>query len=150
MRSKGGKLSFLYLRPQRRAERRSPRQLFHSTLTSSLLEGQSRPHLRRRTDRTWRGTSSAGVPPTKEPTPKYPTTSQGQRAGPGATCIARRGLGDRRNSGRTCLQGKKEFLTTRSSTGSRTGQAGNKATPGKSTLRTQPEPRFRSRHEHAE
>jgi hypothetical protein len=43
MRSKGGKLSFLYLHPQRRAERRSPRQLFHSTLTSSSLEGQSRP-----------------------------------------------------------------------------------------------------------
>jgi hypothetical protein len=67
-----------------------------------------------------------------------------------ATCIMRRGLGDRRNSGGTCLQGKKEFPTTRSSAGSRTGRARNKATPGKSTLRTHPEPRFRPSHEHAE
>jgi hypothetical protein len=79
------------------------------------------PHLRRRTDRTRRGTSSAGIPPTKELTLKYLATSRGQRAGPGATYIARRGLGDGRNSRKTCLQGKKEFPTTRSSTGSRTG-----------------------------
>jgi hypothetical protein len=108
------------------------------------------PHLRRRTDRTQRGTSSAGIPPMKEPTPKYPATSRGRRAGPGATCIVRRGLGDGRNSGRTCLQGKKEFPTTRSSTGSRTGRAGDKATSRKSTLRAQPEPRLCPSHEHAE
>jgi hypothetical protein len=47
------------------------------------------PHLRRRADRTRRGTSSAGSPPTKEPTLKYPATSRGRRAGPSATCIAR-------------------------------------------------------------
>jgi hypothetical protein len=69
------------------------------------------PRLRRRADYTRRGTSSAGIPPTKEPTPKYPATSRGRRAGPGAACIARRGLRDRGNSGGTCLQGTKEFLT---------------------------------------
>jgi hypothetical protein len=108
------------------------------------------PHLRRRADRTWRGTSLAGIPPTKEPTPKYPATSRGRRAGLSATCIVRRGLGDRRNSRGTCLQGKKEFPTTRSSTGSRTGRAGDKATSGKSTLWAQPEPRLCPSHEHAE
>jgi hypothetical protein len=108
------------------------------------------PHLRRRADRTRRGTSSAGIPATKEPTPKYPATSRGRRAGPGATYIARRGVRDRRNSGGMCFQGKKEFSTTRSSTGSRTGRAGDKATSGKSTLRAQPEPRLHSSHEHAE
>jgi hypothetical protein len=64
--------------------------------------------------------------------------------------ITRRGLGDGRNSGRTCLQGKKEFPTTRSSTSSRTGRTGNKTTSGKSTLQAQPEPRLRPSHEHAE
>jgi hypothetical protein len=73
---------------------------------------ESPPHLRRRADRARRGTSSAGIPPTKEPTLKHPTTSRGRRVRPGATCIARQGLGDRRNSGGTCLQGKKEFPTT--------------------------------------
>jgi hypothetical protein len=108
------------------------------------------PHLRRRSDRTRRGTSSAGIPPTKEPTLKYPVTSRGQRAGPGATCIVRRGLEDGRNSGGTCLQRKKEFPTTRSSTGSRTGRAGDKAISGKFTLRAQPKPRLRPSHEHTE
>jgi hypothetical protein len=50
---------------------------------------ESPPRLRRRADCTRRGTSSAGIPPTKEPTPKYPTTSRGRRTGPGAACIAR-------------------------------------------------------------
>jgi hypothetical protein len=81
---------------------------------------------------------------------KHPATSRGQRVGPGATCIARQGLGDRRNSGGMCLQGKKEFPTTRSSTGSRTDRVGDKATSGKSTLRAQPEPRLHPSHEHAE
>jgi hypothetical protein len=99
---------------------------------------------------TQRGTSSTGIPLTKEPTPKYPTTSRGRRAGPDATCIARRGLGDGRNSGGTCLQGKKEFPTTQSLAGSRTGRAGGKATSGNSTLWAQPEPRLRPSHEHAE
>jgi hypothetical protein len=71
-------------------------------------------------------------------------------SGPGATCIARRGIGDGRNSGGTYLPGKKEFPMTQSSTGSRTGRAGDKATSGKSTLRAQPEPRLRPSHEHAE
>jgi hypothetical protein len=66
---------------------------------------------RRRTDCTRRGTSSAGIPPTKGPTPKCPETSRGRRAGPGAACLARQGLRDRRNSGGTCLQGTKEFPT---------------------------------------
>jgi hypothetical protein len=108
------------------------------------------PHLRRRTDCAWRGTSLAGIPPTKEPMPKYPTASRSRRAGPGTTRIARRGLGDWRNSRRTYLQGKKEFPTTRSSTSSRTGRTGNKTTSGKSTLQAQPEPRLRPSHEHAE
>jgi hypothetical protein len=111
---------------------------------------ESPPRLRRRADCTQRGTSSAGIPPTKEPTPKYPATSRGRGAGPGAACIARRGLRDRRNSGGTCLQGTKEFPTARSSTGSRISRAGGKATSGKSTLRAQPEPRLRPSHEHAE
>jgi hypothetical protein len=72
---------------------------------------ESPPRLRRRADYTRRGTSSAGISPTKEPTPKYPATSRGRRAGPGAACIARRDLRDRRNSGETCLQGMKEFPT---------------------------------------
>ena len=70
------------------------------------------PHLRRRADRTRRGTSSARIPPTKEPMPKYPATSRGRRTGSGATCLAGRGLGDRRNFGGTRLQGTKELPTT--------------------------------------
>jgi hypothetical protein len=49
------------------------------------------------------GTSSAGIPPTEEPTLKYPATSRGWRAGPGAACFARRGLRNRRDSRGTCL-----------------------------------------------
>ena len=70
------------------------------------------PHLRRRADRARRRTSSAGIPPMEESTPKYPPTSRGRRAGPGAACLARRGLGDRRNSGGTRLQRTKELPTT--------------------------------------
>jgi hypothetical protein len=150
MRPRVVKLLFLCLRPLGKTGRRSSRQRLPSTPTSSSSGEWNRPHLRRRTNCAWRGTSSAGIPPTKEPTPKYLATSRGRRAGPGATCIARRGLRDRRNSGGTCLQGKKEFPTTRSSTGSRTGRAGDKATSGKSTLQAQPEPRLRPSHEHAE
>jgi hypothetical protein len=69
------------------------------------------PRLRRRADRARRRTSSAGIPPTEEPTPKYPATSRGRRAGPRATCLARRGLRDRRNSGGTRLQRTKELPT---------------------------------------
>jgi hypothetical protein len=72
---------------------------------------ESPPRLRRRADRTRRGTSSTGIPPTEEPAPKYPATSRGRRAGPGAACLVRRGLRDRRNSGRTCLQRTEEFPT---------------------------------------
>jgi hypothetical protein len=112
--------------------------------------GGIKPYLRRRTDCTRRRTSSARIPQTEKLTPKYPATSRGRGAGPSATRIARRGLGDRRNSGRTCLQGTKEFPTARSSTDSKTGRAGGKATSGKSPLRAQPEPRLRPSHEHAE
>jgi hypothetical protein len=58
-----------------------------------------------------RRTSSAGIPPTEEPTLKYPATSRGRRAGPRAACLARRGLRDRRNSGGTRLQRMKELPT---------------------------------------
>jgi hypothetical protein len=109
------------------------------------------PHLRRRTDCAWRRTSPAGISPTKEPTLKYPeASSRGQRTGPGATRVTRRGLGDGRNPGRTCIPGKEEFPTTRSPASSRTGRTGNKAMSGKSTLRAQPEPRLRLSREHAE
>jgi hypothetical protein len=67
------------------------------------------PHLRRRADRARRRTTSAGIPPTEEPAPKYPVTSRGRRAGPRAACLARRGLRDRRNSGGTRLQRTKEL-----------------------------------------
>jgi hypothetical protein len=69
------------------------------------------PRLGRRANCTRRGTSSAGIPPTEEPTPKYPATSRGRRAGPRAACFARRGLRNRRDSRGTCLQGTKEFST---------------------------------------
>jgi hypothetical protein len=150
MRPRVVKLLFLCLRPLRKTGRRSSRQQLPSTPTSSSSGEWNRPpspttnrlHLERNL--------LSRIPPMKEPTPKYPTTSRSRRAGPGATRIARRGLGDGRNSGRTCLQGKKEFSTTRSSTSSRTGRTGSKTTSGKSTLRAQPEPRLRPSHEHAE
>jgi hypothetical protein len=69
------------------------------------------PRLRRRANRARRRTSSAGIPPMEEPTPKYPATSRGRRAGPRVTCLARRGLRDRRNSGGTRLQRTKELPT---------------------------------------
>jgi hypothetical protein len=68
--------------------------------------------LRRRADRTRRRTASTRIPPTKEPAQEHSTTSRGRRTGSGATCLARRGLGDRRNSGRTRLQRTKELPTT--------------------------------------
>jgi hypothetical protein len=69
------------------------------------------PRLRRRADRAWRRTSSAGIPPMEEPTSKCPATSRGRKAGPRAACLARRGLRDRRNSGGTRLQRTKELPT---------------------------------------
>jgi hypothetical protein len=72
---------------------------------------ESPPCLRRRADRARRRTTSAGIPSTEEPTPKYPATSRGRRAGSRATCLARRGLRDRRNSGGTRLQRTKELPT---------------------------------------
>ena len=68
--------------------------------------------LRRRTNRAWRGTASTRVPTTEKPAQERSTTSRGRRAGSGAACLARRGLGDRRNSGRTRLQRTKELPTT--------------------------------------
>jgi hypothetical protein len=68
--------------------------------------------LRQRADHTRRRTTSTRIPPTEEPAPERPTTSRGGRTGPGATCLAGRGLGDRRNSGGTRLQRTKELSTT--------------------------------------
>jgi hypothetical protein len=68
--------------------------------------------LRRRADRTRRRTASTRIPSTEEPAQEHSTTSRGQRTGSGATRLTRRGLGDKRNSGRTCLQRTKELPTT--------------------------------------
>jgi hypothetical protein len=68
--------------------------------------------LRRRADRTRRRTASTRIPPTEESAQERSTTSCGRRTGSGAACLARRGLGDRRNSGRTRLQRTKELPTT--------------------------------------
>jgi hypothetical protein len=81
-----------------------PRRSFHR-------ESGVTPRLRRRADRARRRTTSAGVPLTEEPAPKHPATSRGRRAGSRATCLARRGLRDRRNSGGTRLQRTKELPT---------------------------------------
>jgi hypothetical protein len=61
------------------------------------------PRLRRWTNRVGGGTSSAGISPTKEPTPKYPPTSWSRRARPSAACVTRWDLGGRRNTRRTGL-----------------------------------------------
>jgi hypothetical protein len=143
-------LFFPFLRPQRRTEKRSSRPPYHSTPTSSSTGEWSRPRLRRRADRAWRITTSAGIPPTEKPAPKHSATPRGRRMGSGATCFAGRGLRDRRNSGGTRLQRTKELPTTRSPPGSGTSRARCKATPGESTLRAQPESRLRPSHEHAE
>jgi hypothetical protein len=68
--------------------------------------------LRRRADRTRRRTTSTRIPPTEESAQERPTTSRGRRTGSGAVCLARQGLGDRRNSRRTRLQRTKELPTT--------------------------------------
>jgi hypothetical protein len=102
--------------------------------------------LRRRADRTWRRTTSTRIPPTEKPAPERSATSRGRRTGSGATCLAGRGLGDRRNSGGTRLQRTKELPTTRSPPGSGTRRARRKATPGESILRAQPESRLRPSH----
>jgi hypothetical protein len=106
--------------------------------------------LRRRADRTRRRTTSTRIPPTEKPAQERSMTSRGRRTGFGATCLAGRGLGDRRNSGGTHLQRTKELSTTRSPPGSGTSRARSKATPRESILRAQPESRLRSSHEHAE
>jgi hypothetical protein len=82
-----------------------PRRSFHR-------ESGVAPRLLRRADRGRRRTTSAGIPPTEKPAPKYSATSRGRRTGSGATCFAGRGLGDRRNSGGTRLQRTKEFPPT--------------------------------------
>jgi hypothetical protein len=79
-----------------------PRRSFHR-------ESGVTPRLRRRADRARRGTTSAGVPPSKKSAPKHPATSPSRRAGSRAACLARRGLRDRRNSGGTRLQRTKEL-----------------------------------------
>jgi hypothetical protein len=75
MRPQVVKLLFLCPRPLRKTGRRSSRQRLPSTPTSSSSGEWNHPHLRRRADCAWRGTSSAGIPPTKEPTLKYPAAS---------------------------------------------------------------------------
>jgi hypothetical protein len=67
---------------------------------------------RRRADRTRRRTASTRISPTEESAQERSTTSRGRRTGSGAACLARRGLRDRRNSGRTRLQRTKELPTT--------------------------------------
>jgi hypothetical protein len=52
------------------------------------------------------------IPPAEESAQERSTTPRGRRTGSGAACLARRGLGDRRNSGRTRLQRAKELPTT--------------------------------------
>src|SRR6187455_1154014 len=54
--------------------------------------------LRRRADCTRRRTASTRIPPTEKPAQERSTTSRGWRTGSGATCLTRRGLGERRNS----------------------------------------------------
>jgi hypothetical protein len=66
-------------------------------------------HLRRRANRTRRGTTSTRIPPTEKPAHERSTTSRGRRTGSGATCLAGRGLGNRRNPGGTRLQRTKEL-----------------------------------------
>jgi hypothetical protein len=105
--------------------------------------------LRRRADRTRRRTASTRIPPTEEPAQEHPTTSRGRRTGSGAACLVRRGIGDRRDSGRTRLQRMKELPTTRSPPGSGASRARCKATPGESILRAQPKSRLRPSYEHA-
>jgi hypothetical protein len=68
--------------------------------------------LRQRADRTRRRTTSTRIPPTEKPAQERSTASRGRRTRSGATCLAGRGLGDRRNSGGTRLQRTKELPTT--------------------------------------
>jgi hypothetical protein len=118
-------------------ERKKDYQDSHTILPRRSFHRKSgvAPRLRRRTDRARRRTTSAGIPSTEKPAPKYPAASRGRRAESGAACLARRGLRDRRNSGGTHLQRTKELPTARSPASSRTSRAGGKTTPGKSTLR---------------
>jgi hypothetical protein len=68
--------------------------------------------LRRRANRTQRRTTSTRIPQTEKPAQERSTTSRGWRTRSGATCLARRGLGDRRNSEGTRLQRTKKLPTT--------------------------------------
>jgi hypothetical protein len=68
--------------------------------------------LRRRTDCARRRTTSTRIPPTEEPAQEHSTTSRSRRTRSGAACLARRGLGDRRNSRRMRLQRTKELPMT--------------------------------------
>jgi hypothetical protein len=81
-----------------------PRRPFHR-------EGGVTSRLRRRADRAWGRTTSARVPSTKKSAPEHPETSPSRRIGSGAAYLARRGLGDGRNFGRTRLQRTKELST---------------------------------------
>jgi hypothetical protein len=135
-----------------KGERKEGRHDSNSILSRRPLHRESgvASRLRRRADRTRRRTTSTRIPPTEKPAQERSMTSRGRRTGFGATCLAGRGLGDRRNSGGTHLQRTKELSTTRSPPGSGTSRARSKATPRESILRAQPESRLRSSHEHAE
>jgi hypothetical protein len=97
-----------------KGERKQARHSGSSILPRRPLHRESgvAPRLRRRTNCARGRTSSVGIPPTKKPTPKHLTTSQGRGAGPCVAHIGKRGLGDRRNSRGTSLQGKEEFSAT--------------------------------------
>jgi hypothetical protein len=97
-----------------RGERKEGRHDSSAILSRRPLHRESGVayRLRRRADRTWRGTTSTRIPPMEKPAQERSTTSRGRRTGSGATCLARRGLGDRRNTGGTRLQRTKELPTT--------------------------------------
>jgi hypothetical protein len=97
-----------------RGERKEGRHDSSTILPRRPLHRESEVayRLRRRADRTRRRTASTRIPPTEEPAQEHSATSRARRTGSGATRLTRRGLGDRRNSGRTCLQRTKELPTT--------------------------------------
>jgi hypothetical protein len=97
-----------------KGERKKDRHDHRTILPRRPLHRESgvAPRLRRRADRARSRTTSAGIPSTEKPAPKHLATPRGRRTGSGATCLAGRGLGDRRNSGGTRLQRMKELPTT--------------------------------------
>jgi hypothetical protein len=97
-----------------KGERKEGRHDNNTILSRRPLHRESgvASRLRRRANRTRRRTTSTRIPPTEKPTQERSMTSRGRRTESGATCLAERGLGDRRNSGGTSLQRMKELSTT--------------------------------------